>query len=482
MVVDWGGIYHIIIAYHLMKLKYHDLHHSHPAPSDSPTLATTAVQFNPIQTAKNNHHQHTHQLSIRFLYSNFRDFTIRAPGVLTHHARPQKSAAETITKQHHQAIAATVPIPPISPIHTRTMPLLRTTPMLRRLGGRAAGEKIASTQIRVLRGVDSFRAWRRPHVLNHRSVGLVPTMGALHAGHLALIRAAARENHHVVVSIYVNPAQFGIREDLASYPITWDSDVADLARLDGELADDGANLGRISAVFAPTTADMYPSGFPGQEVDSKGSFVNITPVGEVLEGRSRPTFFRGVATVCMKLFNIVQPERVYFGQKDVQQTVVIRRMVQDLMVPTDVVVCPTEREADGLALSSRNVYLGARRRRVAIVLNRALRAAESAYREGKTKRTHVLGAAEKVVSGVLDQQRALSPRDRVLFEVDYISLADPDTLEEVDEIDARGAVLSGAIKMLPVEEAVDGEDLGHSNGPAVRLIDNIILRPSAETV
>lgn len=316
-------------------------------------------------------------------------------------------------------------------------------------------------------------------MINQRSVGLVPTMGALHAGHLELIRAAARENHHVVVSIYVNPAQFGIKEDLASYPVTWDTDTTALTKLDRELADDGGNLGRISAVFAPTTPEMYPSGFPGQEVDSKGSFVTITPVGEVLEGATRPTFFRGVATVCMKLFNIVQPERVYFGQKDVQQTVVIRRMTSDLMVPTKVVVCPTERESDGLALSSRNVYLGPRRRKVAVVLNTALVTADRMYRSGVLDRKSILGAAHDVLGMVLLAQNDIGPEQGALFEVDYVSLADPDTMQEIEAVDpARGAVLSGAIKMLSLEKPQPGEDVGHAGGPAVRLIDNLILPPS----
>ncbi|KAJ4159118.1 uncharacterized protein LMH87_008033 [Akanthomyces muscarius] len=343
----------------------------------------------------------------------------------------------------------------------------------------SSAEKLPSTSIRVLRTNDAVRRWRKPHTLSQHSVGLVPTMGALHEGHLALIRAAARENHHVVVSIYVNPAQFGIKEDLSSYPVTWETDTAALAKLDRELADDGANLGRISAVFAPTTSEIYPSGFPGQEVDSKGSFVTITPVSEVLEGASRPTFFRGVATVCMKLFNIVQPERVYFGQKDVQQTVVIKSMTRDFILPTEVVVCPTERERDGLALSSRNVYLGTRRRRVGIVLNRALVAAANSYGGGNLDRKSVLGTAHEVVAAVVQAQSRLPPTQRVLFEVDYISLAEPDTLQEVDVIDPeRGAVLSGAIKMLPLEEALPGEDVGHAGGPAVRLIDNLILKPA----
>ncbi|KAG6046826.1 hypothetical protein E4U39_000998 [Claviceps sp. Clav50 group G5] len=374
----------------------------------------------------------------------------------------------------------------ISPQVTRTRPQTHTQPLTQTRGLRmksaARRETLPATQIRVLRTVDDVRKWRKPLLIDHRSVGLVPTMGALHEGHMALIRAAARENHHVVVSIYVNPAQFGIREDLASYPVTWETDTAALAKLDGELADEGANLGRVSAVFAPTTPDMYPSGFPGQEVDSKGSFVTITPVGEVLEGASRPTFFRGVATVCMKLFNIVQPERVYFGQKDVQQTLVIRRMVQDLMVPTEVVVCPTERESDGLALASRNVYLGTRRRKVGLVLYRALRAAENAYRggEAQTSRAAILGAAQAVCDGVLQAQKDMKSSERALFDIDYLSLADPDSLQELDEVDPRrGAILSGAVKMLPVEDPQEGEDLGHSEGPAVRLIDNIILPPKA---
>lgn len=304
-------------------------------------------------------------------------------------------------------------------------------------------------------------------------------MGALHEGHISLIRAAARENHHVVVSLYVNPAQFGISEDLDSYPVTWNADTAALAALDRELADDGANMGHISAVFAPTTAEMYPAGFPGQEINSKGSFVTITPVSEVLEGASRPTFFRGVATVCMKLFNIVQPDRVYFGQKDVQQTVVIRSMVRDFMLPMGVVVGPTVRATDGLALSSRNVYLGERRRPVATVLHRALQAAEATYAGGSRDRETVLGAAVKVTEDVLAEQLALAPERRVRFEVDYLSLADPSTMEELTVVNpAKGGILSGAIRMLPVEAPQAGEDIGHSGGPLVRLIDNIILAPS----
>lgn len=340
---------------------------------------------------------------------------------------------------------------------------------------------LPNTSIKHLRTVEALRAWRRPLRDTQRLVSLVPTMGALHAGHLSLIRAAARRSHHVVVSLFVNPTQFGAGEDLATYPSTWDADVRKLAELDRELAGDGSNLGRVSAVFHPSAAEMYPSGVPSsQQAAGDGSFVTVGAVGSVLEGASRPAFFRGVATVCMKLFSAVQPDAAYFGQKDVQQTVVVRRMVTDFLLDTRVVVVPTERDpADGLALSSRNVYLGGRRRAVSTVLYRALEAARAAYAEGgHTSRRELLGRADAVVEAVLGEQRALGPKERTLFEVDYISLADPDTMQEVETVDPeKGAVLSGAIKMLPVEEANEGEDLGHSGGPAVRLIDNIILEP-----
>ncbi|EAA32726.2 pantoate-beta-alanine ligase [Neurospora crassa] len=383
-------------------------------------------------------------------------------------------------------------LPLRTPTRTRQFPTTATPSTTRTMASAACStspsssspgyEKIPNTSIRILRTVSSVRRFRKPLTLDSRSVALVPTMGALHAGHLSLIRAAARDNHHVIVSIYVNPAQFGVREDLGSYPVTWEADCEALAKLDRELADDGENLGRISAVFAPTTGEMYPAGFPGQELDSKGSFVTITPVGEVLEGASRPTFFRGVATVCMKLFNVCQPDRVYFGQKDVQQTVVIKRLVEDFLMPIEqVVIVPTARDQeDGLALSSRNVYLGERRRKVANVLYRALKAAEEAYAagEGKRDRVGVLGAAQKVMEETLAEQMKLSPSERVKFEVDYLSLADPDTMLELETVDTKkGGILSGAVRFLPVEEPKEGEDLGHSGGPLVRLIDNIILPP-----
>lgn len=304
-------------------------------------------------------------------------------------------------------------------------------------------------------------------------------MGALHKGHISLVRQAAAENAKVFVSIYVNPTQFGVHEDLDSYPKTWDQDIKLLKELDSQLEKEGQ--GRVEAIFAPTTKAMYPTLPPDSTLPGTGSFVTITPLASLLEGKSRPVFFRGVATVCMKLFNIVEAERVYFGQKDVQQTVVIKRMVKDLHVNTEVRIIATERENDGLAMSSRNVYLGERRRNVGIVLSQALRVAESAYMAGKRNRDEILALAWDVTNQMDMEQDDLEADQRAKFEVDYISLADPDTLEEVNMVDAsKGAVLSGAIKMLPLEVTNKSETLGLGDDQvAVRLIDNIALQPQA---
>ncbi|KAF7596379.1 pantothenate synthase [Aspergillus hancockii] len=333
----------------------------------------------------------------------------------------------------------------------------------------------------VFRDVPPLRQLRRQLLLDKKTLGFVPTMGALHEGHLSLIRQAATENTDVVVSIFVNPTQFGVNEDLSSYPRTWDSDMAKLEQLNDEFSQLGGNTGRITAILAPTPKVMYPTLPPSSEIDGDGSFVTITPISRKLEGASRPVFFRGVATVCMKLFNIVQADRAYFGQKDVQQTVVIRRMVQDFYVDTEIKIGETVREQDGLAMSSRNVYLGARRRAVGLVLYNALKAAENAYTSGKIARSDILNAATSVTSQILSEQQALSLSERALYEVDYISLADPDTLDEIESIDpAKGAIISGAIKMLPLEEPKPGEDCGLGDGQvSVRLIDNFIFKPRA---
>ncbi|KAL8765632.1 MAG: hypothetical protein Q9209_007364 [Squamulea sp. 1 TL-2023] len=302
-------------------------------------------------------------------------------------------------------------------------------------------------------------------------------MGALHQGHLALIRQAVQENNQVYVSIYVNPTQFGVNEDFGSYPQTLQADLEQLRSLAAEYWRSDS-VGQITAVFTPNTRDMYPSLKPTSEMDGPGSFVTITPLSSILEGASRPVFFRGVATVCMKLFNIVQPDRVYFGQKDVQQTYVIQRMVNDFHLNTQVRVVATVREKDGLAMSSRNVYLGKRRRKVATVLIRALRAVRTEFMNGDTRREMLLSAAQRVVDEELDRQTALPPQWRSLFEVDYFSLADPMHFTELDEVNpAHGAILSGAIKMLPIEESQEDEDLGTGDGRMpVRLIDNLRLK------
>jgi pantoate--beta-alanine ligase len=319
--------------------------------------------------------------------------------------------------------------------------------------------------------------------MQHRTVGLVPTMGALHAGHLSLIRAAAKENSDVFVSIFVNPTQFGVNEDLASYPRTWESDMAQLSELDKELAQKhtgsdvtGDAAGRISAVFHPSVQTMYPTLPPTSEETGDGSFVLITPLGKKLEGASRPVFFRGVATVCTKLFNIVQPDRVYFGQKDVQQSVLIRRMVQDFHIPTEVRVMSTSREKDGLAMSSRNVYLGELRRQQATTLYKALRAAETVYESGSYSRQSILGAAEDVIEIERLMNKKSPVYSRTPFEFVYLSLADPSEMDEIkDKVDpTRGAILSGAVKMMPVIAPQSDEERAQN---PVRLIDNIILKP-----
>ncbi|KAI5795580.1 hypothetical protein EDC01DRAFT_782143 [Geopyxis carbonaria] len=310
--------------------------------------------------------------------------------------------------------------------------------------------------------IASLRVHRRTLTLASKTVGFIPTMGALHSAHLSLVRAAAATCDSLVVSIFVNPAQFAPTEDLGTYPRTLTADVEALVALNAEFEVFGLR-GRIEAVFVPTVAEMYPGGIPAQESAQRGAFVTVQPLASKLEGITRPHFFRGVATVCAKLFNIVQPDRAYFGQKDVQQSIVLRRMVRDLCVPLEIVVCETGREEDGLAMSSRNVYLGERRRAVAPVLYKALKAAAAVYDsvEGKTvKSADVVRAGREVLDAALGT-------DGVRWEVEYFSLADKEELEELEEVVDReqGAVLSAALKMLPTKE---GE------GP-VRLIDNIIL-------
>jgi pantoate--beta-alanine ligase len=235
-----------------------------------------------------------------------------------------------------------------------------------------------------------------------KAIGLVPTMGALHAGHLSLIRAARAGTDFVVVSLFVNPLQFGPHEDLARYPRPFERD-AELCLAEG-----------VDELFAPEPAEVYPAGF--------GTTVEVAGLSEVLEGASRPGHFRGVATVVLKLFNMVQPDVAYFGQKDAQQVCVIRQMVRDLDVPVRLEICPTVREPDGLALSSRNQYLDADQRRQAVVLNHMLHEAKGRIDAGERR-------AEAVRQAML-ARLAEAPAARL----DYAAVVDAATLRPLERL------------------------------------------------
>ena len=257
------------------------------------------------------------------------------------------------------------------------------------------------------------------------SVGLVPTMGYLHEGHLELARQAKSENAVAVATIFVNPTQFGPGEDFKSYPRDLDRDL-DLLKQAG-----------TDIVFVPSDKEMYPGGYD--------TWVEVRGITAKLEGKSRPTHFQGVTTVCNKLFNIIEPDRAYFGQKDAQQAIVIQRMVADLNMNLDIVVCPTVRESDGLAMSSRNTYLTMDERTSAVVLYKSLCLAKDMYDRGERDAAVIKQAMNSLISGV------------AAAKIDYISIADTDTLDEVDMIGGK-ALVSLAVR------------LGKP-----RLIDNIIL-------
>jgi pantoate--beta-alanine ligase len=251
-------------------------------------------------------------------------------------------------------------------------------------------------------------------------VGLVPTMGALHNGHLSLVRQARIDCNSVVVSIYVNPAQFGPAEDLNTYPRDLQRDL-DLLRAEG-----------VDLVWTPSNVVMYPPGYQ--------TWVQVEDVTQLLEGALRPGHFRGVATVVAKLFNAVQPHKAYFGQKDAQQVVVIRRMARDLDFPVEVVVCPIVREPGGLAMSSRNVHLDPQEQRAALVLSKALFNAKKSFDSGVRDASHL----REVVLETL----AAEP----LAKVQYVSCADPETLQEeegrVDRALISLAVLIGKTRLI----------------------------------
>ncbi|KAI4141830.1 MAG: hypothetical protein LQ340_007527 [Diploschistes diacapsis] len=324
----------------------------------------------------------------------------------------------------------------------------------------------------VVSNIHDLRVLRNIASTKHKRVALVPTMGALHSGHLKLIKHAARHSESIYVSIYVNPTQFGVNEDLDTYPRTLDEDLRMLRELNKSLLED--QQGTIACVFTPTTREMYPVG-----LEHTSHLIMSPRMTQTLEGKARPTFFQGVTTVVLKLLNIVQPEKVFFGQKDIQQLVIINRMVKEFHLNVEVYRVPTERNSTGLALSSRNAYLGERRKNVASVLFRSLRACREWFHHSKEQpgaRSALLSAALDVAKKVQDQQRELPPSERARFELEYLSLADPLTLEEVEHVGEKGAILSGAVVMLPLEEVQVGEKLGiDSDARRVRLIDNILL-------
>ena len=260
-----------------------------------------------------------------------------------------------------------------------------------------------------------------------RPLGLVPTMGALHDGHLSLVDHARADCATVAVSIFVNPTQFAEGEDFAEYPRDLDGDL-EMLRQHG-----------VDLVFVPGVAEVYPPGFD--------TWVDVGPLADRLEGAARPSHFRGVATVVAKLFGIVQPERTYFGQKDGQQTVVVRKMARDLDLGVEVVVLPTVREADGLAMSSRNVRLNPEQRQAASAVYRALSAGQTLWNQGETDANSIRGAVRTVLEA-----------EPLLGTVDYVSVAAPDTIEEL-EMAVPGAMLSTAAHL-----------------GTVRLIDNMILQ------
>jgi pantoate--beta-alanine ligase len=279
--------------------------------------------------------------------------------------------------------------------------------------------------MQILRTVAELRSWSRQQHSAGNTVGLVPTMGALHAGHASLLRAAAASCGAVAVSIFVNPTQFGPNEDFDRYPRTLDADCA-LAEAAG-----------ACVVFAPPVEELYPTG--------AATFVNVEALSQRLDGKSRPGHFRGVATVVAKLLIAAEPDRAFFGQKDAAQVAVLRRMVADLRLGTEIVVCPIVREADGLALSSRNLYLSPAERTQALTLSRTIRHTEALTAGGERRADALIEAAR--------QTFAAEPAIRV----DYIELVDWATLEPI-ETAAPGGLFAVAAWV-----------------GATRLIDNTIL-------
>jgi pantoate--beta-alanine ligase len=279
--------------------------------------------------------------------------------------------------------------------------------------------------MKICKTIEEMRSASRDTRSEGKRFGFVPTMGALHEGHLSLVRAAKAKSDVVAVSIFVNPLQFGPTEDLAKYPRSFERD--------RELLEKEA----VDIVFAPQPEEMYPKGAV--------TYVTVEGLSEKLCGRSRPGHFRGVATVVAKLFHIVEPDLAFFGQKDAAQATIIRRMVRDLNLPIEIVVCPIIREPDGLAMSSRNVYLRPEERKAAPVLNRSLTETKNRFDQGERNARKLIAAGKRV----------MAQESRV--RLDYFEIVDPDTLDPVLEVTRSALVAIAAL-------------VGNT-----RLIDNILL-------
>lgn len=258
----------------------------------------------------------------------------------------------------------------------------------------------SSISLKVTPSLAELRTIVRAMRSEGKRIGLVPTMGALHSGHVSLIKAARAESDFVIVTIFVNPTQFGPNEDFQKYPRPLEKDVA-------ACAEAGADL-----VFTPSVNEVYPQPF--------FTVVDVTGISEVLEGACRPGHFKGVATVVLKLFNMTQPDVAFFGQKDFQQQLLIRRMVSELDLPVDIRVCPTVRESDGLALSSRNIYLSEDDRKSALALSRALRHAESRLKGGETDLAKVRNEMHEILNSTPN------------LKLEYATIVDPDSIAELD--------------------------------------------------
>ena len=277
----------------------------------------------------------------------------------------------------------------------------------------------------IYNSIPELKAYLRRQQADGKTIGFVPTMGYLHEGHLSLIRRSAAENDITVVSIFVNPAQFGPNEDFDRYPRNYDGDL----KLSQEAG--------AAVIFYPAVKEMYPEGYK--------TYVEVSDITGILCGVSRPCFFKGVATIVAKLFNIVRPDRAYFGQKDAQQSIVIQRMAKDLDMDVSVIVCPTVREEDGLAMSSRNVYLEPEERSQALVLSQSLKLAEEMIRQGERNAPLILSKMKELISS------------KPLAEIDYVSIVDVSSMKETVEISGK-TLIALAVKF-----------------GKTRLIDNIML-------